>query len=136
MPQLSRSAFSSDSSMFKDPLHPTENELRNWGNDPGAEYPDEMRQDWDLILANFNLAPILIKLVCEGSANSNFFLSCLYILSGDCVRGSIDNHSIQKVKSLFELVPPDPPAELDLWVIRSKILFNNPEQYDNWFSGD
>ena len=124
--------------MFKDPFNPTESELRVWANDPNAAYPEEMSQDWDLILANFDFAPSLIKLVCEESPNRKFFLSCLYILSGDCVRGKINKNCMEKVNELFMQVPHNCPADLSLWVERSKVLFNSPEkyEYDKWGWGD
>ena len=123
---------------FEDVLYPTESELREWAKDPEAEFPEEMDQDWDLIVARFSLAPSLIKLSCEDSPNREFFVSCLYILSGNCVRTNVCMDSIKKVEGLFGLVPDNSPADLTLWVNRSIHLFKNPSfyKYPGWGYGD
>ena len=40
---------------FQNAFAPSEEELREWASDPDAEYPEEMSQDWDLILAMLQL---------------------------------------------------------------------------------
>ncbi|NER82498.1 MAG: hypothetical protein F6K42_23635 [Leptolyngbya sp. SIO1D8] len=123
---------------FKNAFAPTEDELREWAKDPDAEYPDEMSQDWDLILADFDMAPTLITLACEESPNRKFFISCLYILAGDCVRVGVRKAAIEKVENLFKLVPKDAPKDLQLWIKRSQILFEQPSSYEyqGWGYGD
>ncbi len=115
---------------FKDALNPTEDELCQWAQDPDAEYPDEMSQDWDLILASRDLAPALIR--------REFFLGCLYTLSGDAVRGGSDDAWLNPIRALFDLVPEDAPTDLKQWVNRSKHLFLHPETYNypDWGYGD
>ncbi|TEW51226.1 hypothetical protein [Psychromonas algicola] len=120
---------------FIDAFSPTEEELRIWASNPEAEYPVEMSQDWDLILADINYAEILIKLACEESPNKDFFLSCLYILSG---ASRSDEKAISELKVMLKLVPFNASEDVKLWVKRSENLFNNPAlyNYDGWGWGD
>ncbi len=123
---------------FVNALTPTEDELREWASDPEAEYPEEMSQDWDLILAEIGYAPTLIKLACENSPNRDFFLSCLYTLSGDCVRDQVDEKAISEIRQAFSLIPDGARQDIILWAKRSEDLFNKPNlyNYDDWGWGD
>ena len=123
---------------FHNAFAPSEEELREWASAPDAEYPEEMSQDWDLILAEISYAPTLIKLACEESPNRKFFLSCLYILSGDCVRAEVNNVVISKVRDSFNLIPDDAPDDIKLWQTRSDCLFNDPSlyNYNDWGWGN
>lgn len=123
---------------FANAFAPTEEELREWASDPDAEYPEEMSQDWDLILAEPSYASTLITLACEDSPNRGFFLSCLYIISGDCIRTRVNELSINDVREAFKLIPEHAPEDVKLWKKRSDGLFNDPSlyNYDDWGWGD
>ena len=47
------------------PLDPTPEDLRVWAYTPDAEYPDEMPEDWDLMVAQIKNAPLLLELACD-----------------------------------------------------------------------
>jgi hypothetical protein len=123
---------------FINPLSPTENELREWAKNPEAEYPEEVSQDWDLIITGFETAPTLLKLANEDSPNRKFFLACLYLLAGDCVRSGFNQLSVEKLKDILSSISETAKQDIHLWAKRTLMLFEKPEtfKYDDWCYGN
>lgn len=87
---------------FADIANPTEVELRNWAADPNADYPEEMSQDWDLIVADWSRVDLIAELAGDESCPmSRFFLAVLYLMAGDCVRNAAGNVNIPNLRSLL-----------------------------------
>ena len=122
---------------FVNPFCPTESELREWARDPEAEYPEEVSQDWDLMITDFETAPMLLKLANEDSPNSQFFLACLYLLGGDCVRNGVNKVAVEKLKDILNLISTDAKPDVHLWKKRTLILLEKPKtfNYDDWCYG-
>ena len=123
--------------MFDNPFEPTELELRDWAKNSEACYPDEISQDWDLVITSFETAPTLLKLANEESPNRKFFLRCLYLLAGDCVRNGVKQHKVNQLLSVLELMPMNAKSVIILWVKRTNELINTPSlfNYHEWCEG-
>ncbi len=124
---------------LENPLDPTPDDLRRWAYTPDADYPDEMPQDWDLMVADIEKAEQLVELASAMDCpNRTFFLGCLYILAGDCVRLVHHRHEIPRLRNVFKCVRPDAPADVRRWVERSNRLLDHPEEfeYQGWGWGD
>ncbi|HLP86188.1 MAG TPA: hypothetical protein VK157_17680 [Phycisphaerales bacterium] len=72
---------------FVNPFNPTETELRAWAADADAMYPDEMSQDWDLVVAAWERASLIVELAGDESCpQQQFFLLALEALATRCLR--------------------------------------------------
>lgn len=124
---------------MSNPLDPTPEDLRRWAYAPDAEYPDEMPEDWDLCVADIDRVDMLVELASDAECpNRGFFLGCLYILSGDCVRLERCRHHIPRLKQFMDALPPESPKEVQRWVRRTRHLIAHPEsfEYGKWGRGD
>ena len=124
---------------LSDPINPTSDDLRLWAYTPDAEYPDEMSQDWDLCIIDFERAPLLLQFASDPVCpNRKFFLRCLYTLAGDCIRIPAGRASIPNLREVLQLVASDAPQDIQLWVQRTGHLLEHPEIYDynRWGWGD
>jgi hypothetical protein len=124
---------------LSDPINPTPDDLRLWAYTPEADYPDEMSQDWDLVITDFARAPLFLQFASDTACpNRKFFLRCLYILAGDCVRTSGGHTGIPHLREVLQLVVPDAPRDIHLWVERTEHLLAHPKSYNytRWGWGD
>jgi hypothetical protein len=120
-------------STFRDISNPTDEEIRSWAYSSGGDYPAEMTQDWDLIVAEYHRVALIAELANDPGCESRaFFLSCLYLLSGQCVRYSdrIDHPNIQRIKDLIDSQRGAFGRSLAEWADRSLRLFEHPETFD------
>ncbi len=120
-------------SAFRDILEPTGEEIRRWAYSSGGDYPDEMEQDWDLIVADCTRLELIAELASDPACETRaFFVSCLYLLSGECVRYSdqIDHSSMQKIRQFIASHRASFDNLLTKWADRSLDLFEHPETFD------
>ena len=120
-------------------MNPTPDDLRLWAYTPDAMYPDEMPQDWDLCITDFERAPLLLQFASDlACPNRKFFLRCLYTLVGDCIRTPAGHADILDLHKVLQLVTLDAPQDIQLWVRRTEHLLAHPEtyDYDHWGWGD
>jgi hypothetical protein len=124
--------------LFEDALNPTEEELRKWAYTDGAKYPDEMPQDWDLCVAEFSRGLLLLRLASDVDCpKRKFFLSCLYLLVGECVRTSAGSAHVSDCARFLSRVEMPLPEDVAQWLSRSRELLRSPEQfnYNKWCWG-
>ena len=118
--------------MFKDVWNPTQKEIKKWA------YSDEIIdvQDWELAVAEFENIPMICALVDdERCKQTSFFLSALYVFTGDIIR-SADSEIFEKLSQLLKQVKGTAKSEkLKLWIKRSQDIINHPEQYDYKYWG-
>ena len=114
--------------MFKDVWNPTQKEIKKWA------YSDEIIdvQDWELAVAEFENIPMICALVDdERCKQTSFFLSALYVFTGDIIR-SADSEIFEKLSQLLKQVKGTAKSEkLKLWIKRSQDIINHPEQHSN-----
>ena len=123
---------------FKDAFNPTDEELTEWAFTEGATYPDEISQDWDLVITDFDRADLFIRLANDlDCPKRKFFLACLYLLIGDCERTEAGKRNIPQAKALLANINVTLVDDLALWQQRSldlldkRIKFN----YQKWCLG-
>ena len=118
--------------MFKDGWNPTQKEIKKWA------YSDESisEQDWELAVANFENIPMICTFVDdERCKQTSFFLSALYVFTGDIIRIG-DRERIEKLSQLLKKIEGTAKSEkLKLWIKRSQYIINHPEQYDYKYWG-
>ena len=118
--------------MFKDVWNPTQKEIKKWA------YSDESisEQDWELAVANFENIPMICTFVDdERCKQTSFFLSALYVFTGDIIRIG-DSERIEKLSQLLKKIEGTAKSEkLKLWIKRSQYIINHPEQYDYKYWG-
>ena len=71
------------------------------------------------------------------SPNRKFFLRCLYLLAGNCVRQRLRPEMVAQLKEVLNLVTDDDKADVLLWVKRTNELLKKPSRfrYDDWCGG-
>lgn len=116
--------------MFRDAQHawnPTPDEIRVWA------YSNEMipEQDWELAVNSFENIPMICTFVDDKQCRHiSFFLSSLYVFTGDIVR----SREIEEINKLCELLDrlevTVKSKELGDWIARSKNLIQHPDIYD------
>ena len=124
---------------LSNPIDPTPADLRLWAYTPDACYPDEMSQDWDLCVTSFKNAGSILQFASDVACpNRDFFLRCLYLLAGDCVRTEGGREDIPKLRAFLLRVPLDADRLVRLWVDRTQHLLAHPESFDYelWCCGD
>jgi hypothetical protein len=116
---------------FADVVNPTEAELREWPADPAASYPDEMSQDWDLIVADWSRVDLIAELAGDESCPTrSFFLAVLYLMAGDCVRNAAGNVNIPNLRSLLTALENAPSESLRVFRTRALELLQDPSKFD------
>lgn len=129
---MERAAFGG----FQDPVNPTVEEFVAWAYDAVAGVP--VTQDWDLLIADDELAPALLRLagdpVCP---KRTFALHCLYIYAGDSVRTGFRAHSKRKLGRLLEQADANGDAWVALWAYNTRQLIAKPKLFDyaEWCDG-
>lgn len=118
---------------FKDAWNPSPQEIKKWayGN---WKIPE---QDWELAIYSFENIPMICSLVEDENCKRNrrFFLSTLYVFSGDIVRGGIIEEIDKLSMLLKKLDNTIKSKELKSWINHSKSLINNPESYNYTYWG-
>ncbi|MDR0271596.1 hypothetical protein [Paenibacillus sp.] len=115
--------------MFRDSQHawnPAPEEIKEWA------YSNEMipDQDWELAVNSFENIPMICTFVEDGECrHTSFFLSSLYVFTGDIVRGR-KNKEIQRLNMLLDRIELTAKSEqLKAWIVRSKHLVQYPKTY-------
>ena len=121
--------------IFRDAQHawnPTPEEIKAWA------YSDEMipEQDWELAVNSFGNIPMICSFIDDENCNHiSFFLSSLYVYTGDIVRSG-DIQEIEMLKMLLDKVAISAKSEkLTDWIKRSKYLIHQPNTYDYTYWG-
>lgn len=116
---------------------PTDDEIIKWayGNDPV-----EPCQEFHMLITGLDRSALLFKLAADPNCfNRDYFLHCLYHLSGQTVRESAVRESEAEFKELFTKAEGSGDPRLWSWLERTKFLFENPypysSEYDLWHSG-
>ena len=123
---------------FADVVNPTADELRQWASNPDAVYPDEIPQDWDLIVADWSRVVLIVELASdEACPNRDFFLAVLYLMAGDCVRTPGGEANIPDLRALLTRLEKTSSKPLALFRDRAAALFADPSkfEYDLWCNG-
>jgi hypothetical protein len=116
---------------FEDVVNPTADELRKWAADPNAMYPDDMSQDFDLMVADWGRINLIVELASDSSCpNRTFFVGVLYLMAGDCVRTSGGTQDIPKLKELLQRLAQSDSPELQLFRSRALELLKDPSTFD------
>jgi hypothetical protein len=96
-------------------------------------------QDWDIILAQGMTGEFLLQLASDKDCPKRaFFLHCLYIRVGDCVRTlHHDQRIFPGIEPLLEQAALIHDPLIIEWLERSKYLMTHPEtfDYDFWCNG-
>jgi hypothetical protein len=116
---------------FADAVNPTEAELREWAADPDADYPDEMSQDWDLIVADWSRVGVIVELAGDAACPTRgFFLAVLYLMAGDCVRTPAGGVNLRDLRALLARLENTPSEPLRLFCTRALALMADPSTFD------
>ena len=116
---------------FADVVNPTEAELREWAADPNAHYPQEMSQDWDLIVADWPRVELIAELAGDDTCPTRgFFLAVLYLMAGDCVRNAAGNVNIPNLRTLLGRLQNTRSESLSLFRTRALALLDDPSKFD------
>ena len=82
-----------------DPWNPSHADIRQWA------YSNEMipEQDWELaLIGKVADQQLCLTLAADRDCpNRTFFLGCLYVFTGDTIRGTIE-HPIEELESLLD----------------------------------
>lgn len=123
---------------FADAVNPSDDEIVRWAYIKGAHYPPEMTQDWDLCVAEPGRRELLLKLASDISCpNRKFFLSCLYLMVGDCIRSSGRTWSREEANSWLCTPRVQPPADVERFFDRARDLVAGRITlvYEQWCDG-
>ncbi len=115
--------------IFRDTQHawnPTPDEIRVWA------YSDELipEQDWELAVNSFENIPMICKFVDDVNCKHiPFFLSSLYVFTGDIVRGKKTEEN-KRLSALLDRLDLTARSELLIaWIARSRDLLEHPQTY-------
>jgi hypothetical protein len=123
---------------FADAINPTDDEILRWAFIEGAHYPPEMSQDWDLCVAEPARRELLVGLASDPACpNRKFFLSCLYLMVGDCIRSSGRTWSREEAGAWLGVARPHAPADVQRFFERAKDLVAGRTTlvYEQWCDG-
>jgi hypothetical protein len=116
---------------FADIVNPTPEELRRWAADPDADYPDEMSQDWDLIVADWSRIDVIVELASDPACPMRwFFVAVLYLMAGDCVRNEAGHQNTPHLNALVHRLESATSEPLILFRQRALGLLANPSTFD------
>lgn len=113
----------------------TPESIKAWATQPpDTEWP---HQDWDMEMACSEHANLILSLADEDGPQSDFFVSCLYILVGSCVATRGASISRDQIDQLLRDGEKSSNKNVQHWVNRSHDFLQNPEQYDRttWVEG-
>lgn len=121
--------------MFRDSQHawnPAPEEIRLWA------YSNELipEQDWELAVNSFENIPMICTFVDDKECkHTAFFLSSLYVFTGDIVRAE-EIEELNKLSQLIKKIEVTAKSEeLKLWITRTKNLMQYPANYEYKFWG-
>lgn len=121
---------------MRSPYNPLSDDVASWAYGAPAYEPV---QDWDLILRDMPYESLYMKLASsEDCPKREYFLSLLYLISGDAVRTGYRTTTQEALERLLALAEANFPSYwLRLWVQRSRELIAKPEtfRYDDWCGG-
>ncbi|MET3209111.1 UNVERIFIED_CONTAM: hypothetical protein ABIC26_002052 [Paenibacillus sp. PvR008] len=123
--------------MWRDAQHawnPNQKEIKLWAYSD-MKIPD---QDWELAVNSFENIPMICSFVDDEKCKPiHFFLSSLYVFTGDVVKSG-EEEVIKELALLLEKVSNFAKTEqLNAWIERSKHLIQHPRDYnyDYWGLG-
>lgn len=118
--------------MFKDPWNPTQDEIKAWAySDMYA--PD---QDFELAVNTIGNIPMICGFINDPTCNKHkFFLSSLYVCTGDIVRVPQENQKAEFERLLEQLSNGDHSLLVQEWITRSLHLVQNPDTYSYEYWG-
>ncbi len=118
--------------LFRDVWNPTSLEISEWAYS-NEKIPD---QDWELAVNNYENIPMICTFIeDEKCCHTAFFLSSLYVFTGDIVRSN-DVKEIEKLSVLLSKLEMRAKSEkLKDWIKRSKYLLQHPKSYDYAYWG-
>ena len=120
---------------FKESCQPTDDELRHRATIEGGFWPE---QDFDIMVTNSDRVELFIELVKNDECRQrHFFLSCLYLLVGDAVRGNYKFFSRDVAEDVIARCQNSQCSPLELLATRAKYLMSEPQSFDykNWCDG-
>jgi|SRR6478735_9048313 len=123
---------------FTDAVNPTDEEIVRWAYIEGAHYPPEMSQDWDLCVTGPARRELLVRLASDSSCpNRKFFLSCLYLMIGDCIRSSGSTWRKEDASAWLCGARPPVPPDVQHFFERAKDLVAGRSAlvYEQWCDG-
>lgn len=123
---------------FVDAVNPTDDEIVRWAFIEGAHYPPEMSQDWDLCVAEPARRELLLRLASDATCpNRKFFLSCLYLMVGDCVRSSGRTWNREEASAWLGTTQIQAPADVRRFFERAGDLVTGRTAfvYEQWCDG-
>jgi hypothetical protein len=108
------------------PYDPSDDELRQWAYS-GLDEPIE---DFDLMVAEWDRAPLLIELA--SSPARDFVFRCLYLIVGDAVRTTFHTSSREQIKTMLAGAAPAAATDRGVgrWIGESQRLLEHPERFD------
>ncbi|WP_298867208.1 DUF6714 family protein [uncultured Gimesia sp.] len=118
-----------------DDTNPTHQQIRDWANDPNAEWPD---QNWKTTVACRENANLILSLASEPCPQSDFFVDCLYRLINLSVTTNGKSISVIQIVELFQKGAKGSNWKVLNWIDRAYAFFskNNltPDDWkiDNW----
>ena len=116
--------------IFKDLQHawnPSPEEIRAWA------YSNEKipEQDLELAVNSFENIPMICTFIDdEKCTHTSFFLSSLYVFTGDIVRSGITEDIVSLHELVDHVTKTAKSEQLKNWVERSKHLIKHPKEYD------
>lgn len=120
--------------MFKDAWNPTQEEIKAWAYDAEAYAPE---QDFELAVAETQNIPMICGFVNDESCpKRKFFLSSLYVYTGDIVRSKNEKaiHDLTQLLNTQAQTAGNTQPLAD-WLSRSAHLIRQPESYTYEFWG-
>ncbi|NQX71697.1 hypothetical protein HQN90_37045 [Paenibacillus alba] len=123
--------------IFRDAQHawnPTPEEIRAWA------YSDEKipDQDWELAVNSFENIPMICSFIDDDNCNeyhTSFFLSSLYVFTGDIVKSGEIKETARLSVLLEKVEMTAKSVKLNDWIKRSKHLIQQPKTYDYAYWG-
>lgn len=108
------------------PFDPGDDELREWAQGD-LTWPV---QDFDLMVADYERAPLLVELT--SSPAREFAFRCLYLVVGDAIRSDFNSTSRLRVETMLDDAEGAALADggVRRWVIDSRELLDHPERFD------
>lgn len=121
--------------IFRDAQHawnPSADEIRAWAYS-NEKIPD---QDWELAVNRFEYIPMLCTFVDDVKCNhASFFLSSLYVFTGDIVRSGESEAKGNLSRLLDSVDKTAKTKQLKAWIERSRHLIEHPTEYNYEYWG-
>lgn len=120
--------------IFEDAWNPSPEEIRAWA------YSREKipAQDWELAVNCFENIPMLCTFIDDVKCKrTSFFLSCLYVFTGDIVRSGKTEDMLRLSVLVDQVAKKAQSEQLINWLERSRHLIRHPDEYhyDYWGLG-